>query len=603
VRKPTVNPNASQVGFLQTSSQAGRTPSIGFPLQNPENFFAKYSDPQISGRLSFESPRQRGSDRSNPVRSVEFSDWRLLRTSENSGVNRAVSFLPSFFAVSGVRSMKMNFAKDVPASLVVFLVALPLSIGIAVASGAPVQAGLIAAICGGIIVGLTGGAPMQVSGPAAGLTVMVAGFVAQFGFKAMGVVIVMAGVIQIIAGIAKVAKAAMAISPAVLHAMLAGIGILITLGQLHVILGAKPGKSALMNLQNIPGSLANLNFKALIVGLATLATLLLWNKFVAPKFKAVPGSLVAIMLGTALSFLIPGDINRVALAAGLMDGFSLPNPGENSWFDLVKAAIALTVVASAESLLCAVATDQLHKGPRANLDKELLAQGLGNTVSGLLGGLPMTGVIVRSSANIAAGATSSLSATLHGVWILVFVLLGASVLQMLPMAALAALLIHVGVNLVKVKEMKKIARFNEFIIYAVTLAGVVFINLLWGIGIGFVLAFALLMFRQKNSSMGAVTKQTTADLKVNATGNTVDAALSGRLSFLTVPSLMGKLRELPAKQTVSLTFNNVETIDHAAVEAISAWKVGYVNEGGLVEQESIESVWDRLDGNKAVVTP
>lgn len=478
---------------------------------------------------------------------------------------------------------------QVSASLVVFLVALPLSLGIAVASGAPVQAGLIAAVVGGVVVGLLGGAPLQVSGPAAGLTVMVFGFVQQFGIKALGAIAIIAGLVQVIAGVLKVARAALAISPAVLHAMLAGIGILIALGQFLVVLGSKPQGSALKNLQAIPDALTHLNVSALAIGAATYGTLVVWNRFIAARVKVVPGSLVAILVGTAVSFIVPGTVDHVSLAADSFAALSAPSIGGAHLSDIVLAGLALALVASAESLLCAVATDQLHSGPRANLDRELLAQGIGNMVSGALGGLPITGVIVRSSANIAAGAKSRLSAILHGVWIALFVLLASDILKLLPMAALAALLISVGVNLVKLKEFKKIAAFNEAFIYVATLVGVVFINLLWGIGIG--LALALIVLLRKMAVVDI-------EQRPGADDNTLIVTLSGNLSFLSVPALSLELSRLPPGKNIDLAFN-LRALDHAAVEAIHAWRVGYEAAGGHVQKEAVDQVWRSLRVVKA----
>jgi carbonic anhydrase len=478
---------------------------------------------------------------------------------------------------------------EVSASLVVFLVAVPLSLGIAVASGAPVQAGLIAAVVGGVVVGLFGGAPLQVSGPAAGLTVMVFGFVQQFGFSAVGVIVVIAGLVQLVAGLLRIARVALAIAPAVLHAMLAGIGVLIALGQFLVVLGGKPRGSALANLQALPDAVAHLNPWTLLIGVVTFASLQIWNRAVAARVKVIPGSLVAVLIGTVLSLVVPGTVDRVSLGSGSLAGFSWPSIGGADVGGIVLSALALAVVASAESLLCAVATDQLHAGPRANLDRELVAQGLGNITSGLLGGLPVTGVIVRSSANIAAGARTRWSAVLHGVWIALFVLLASDILVRLPMAALAALLISVGINLVKVKEFKKIAAFNEAFVYLATFGGVVFLNLLWGIGIGLVLGLLLLLRRLTVVEL----VRCPAD-----SGDTLIVTVRGNLSFLAVPTLSRELSMLPLGQSIELRFD-VKAIDHAAVETIRAWRIGYERSGGRVIKEPLDRVWQSVRSGSA----
>lgn len=476
-----------------------------------------------------------------------------------------------------------KLSKDLPASLVVFLVALPLSIGIALASGAPVRAGLVSAAIGGIVVGLLSGAPLQVSGPAAGLSVMVYGYVQRFGFTTTCAITMVAGLIQVAAGTAGIAQGALAISPAVLHAMLAGIGILIALGQLHVMLGDAPHGSALSNLTELPHSLSHLNGAALTVGLVTLGTLVLWNRFLAKKIPFIPGSLVAIALGTVTSLMVPGTVPHVTINAGLFDNLTRPTLGTASLSDVLLAGLAMAVVASAESLLCAVATDQLHSGPRANLNKELFAQGVGNLLSGLVAGLPITGVIVRSSANINSGAKTRLSAILHGVWMLVFVLFLASFLEKVPMAALAALLMHVGINLVKVKEIRKIAEFNEAVVYGVTIFGVVFINLLWGIGLGF--GLALVMLLRRTTVVEIETKE--------RDGNQLEVTIKGSLHFLAVPALTTRMRGIPSGREVHLRFS-VTALDHAAVEAIRAWRLGYQSSGGTVVKEPLDALWREL---------
>ncbi len=476
---------------------------------------------------------------------------------------------------------------DLTASLVVFLVALPLSIGIAVASGAPIRAGLVAAIVGGIVVGLSGGAPLQVSGPAAGLTVMVYGYVEQFGFAATCAITVAAGALQVLAGSARVARAALAISPAVLQAMLAGIGVLITLGQLHVLFGGAPQSSAWANLRALPQTVGALDTSAFAVGATTLAILLAWNRFVARRVPFVPGSLVAIASGAALGALLPTRPPCVEVPPNVLASFEWPALGDAPLEGLALAALALAFVASCESLLCAVATDKLHAGPRARLDRELVAQGLGNLASGALGGLPITGVIVRSSANIAAGGKTQLSAILHGVWMAVFVLFFSGLLNSIPRAALAALLIHVGVNLVKVGEIKKVARFGEIAVYAATILGVVFINLLWGIGIGVALAVTLLLRRLSR-----------LECEVEERGAEIHVTLRGALTFLTVPAITSRLAVLPPRRTVRLQLE-ISELDHAAIEAIRGWRVGYETGGGKVEKQSLDELWSAMTNARA----
>lgn len=491
--------------------------------------------------------------------------------------------------ITGVYQLDIlkNFKKDLPASLVVFLIALPLSLGIALASGAPIKAGIIAAVIGGIVVGIFGGAPLQVSGPAAGLTVMIFGFIQKFGFEATCIITMIAGTFQILLGLLGVGQLTLAISPSVIEAMLAGIGILIALGQTYVLMGASPKGSAITNLAHLPETFMGRNNQALLLGLTTLFILWAWNKYISKKIKFLPGSLVAVSVGTLIATVLSLDVPKVAISANIFGSITMPH---FVWSDLhtyLLSALAITIVASAESLLCAVATDKLHSGPRARLNKELIGQGMANALSGFLGGLPVTGVIVRSSANINAGAKSKTSAIFHGIWILVFASLMANYLSYIPLSVLAALLIFTGINLVKLHEIKKLMAFNEALIYFVTLTGVVFINLLWGIGIGFGLTVLMLIYKMSKFEVHVLSES--SPLKV---------VITGSLTFLGIPSLLGKLNALPQGQILELIFD-VDHIDHASLEAVRSWKGNYEKVGGTVIKAPLEDLWRGLGLGKA----
>ncbi len=474
---------------------------------------------------------------------------------------------------SAPTTLRTTLPSDVFASLVVFLVALPLSVGIAFASGAPIMAGIIAAIVGGVVVGALSGAPLQVSGPAAGLTVLVYGYVQQFGFTVTCAATVAAGVLQIVLGRLKVARITMAISPAVIHGMLAGIGILITLGQLHVVLGGSPQSSAVKNLTELPAQIARLQPSALALGLLTLATLVAWPRIrgALGPLKVLPGPLVAVVMGTTAAVVAGLDVRRVALDGGLVGGIRLPDlPPAASAIAFAIAAVTLCVIASAESLLCAAATDKLHDGQRADLDKELTAQGVGNALSGLIGGLPVTGVIVRSSANIGSGAKTRMAAILHGVWVLLFVTQLGFLVAEIPLAVLAGLLIHVGANLVNVRHIKTLLEHKEGLVYAAAVGGVVFINLLAGIGIGVALAVIRLLVR-----LG------TLKVDVAERDERRLVAVRGALTFVGVPKLMAVLGALPPARTVEVDLA-VIFVDHAGHEALDAWRTAYEKGGGTV---------------------
>ena len=316
---------------------------------------------------------------------------------------------------------------DLLASFVVFLIAIPLSLGIASASGAPILSGLIAGVIGGIVAGSLGGSPLQVSGPAAGLTVIVYEMIQKFGWPTTAAIVAIAGLIQIGFGFLKIARAALAISPAVVHGMLVGIGVVITLAQLHVVLGGKPESHALLNIRELPAQIADLHGPSTILGLLTIGILWGWQ-YVPKQLKIVPAALVAVTAGTVVSLFLPiPDSLRVNLPDNLFRGHIGPHLPELSGIhEVFFAALTIALVASVESLLSAVAIDKMAGGARSSMDRELIGQGAANTISGLLGGLPITGVIVRSSTNVKAGAKTRSAAILHGVWILLFVLLASA---------------------------------------------------------------------------------------------------------------------------------------------------------------------------------
>lgn len=470
----------------------------------------------------------------------------------------------------------MNLRRDLPASIVVFLVAVPLSLGIALASGAPIIAGLIGAAAGGIVTGLLAGAPLQVSGPAAGLTVVVFGMVQQLGWEVMCVATACAGAVQLLLGWFKVARGALLIAPSVVHGMLAGIGISIALAQLHVMIGGSPDSSPLRNLIALPSKLGGMNVDAAILGVVTIAVLVLWKRIPWPAVRSVPGALVAVLLGTALSLLVKMDVKRVDLPDALaFTQLKLPA----DWGVFIVAVLTLAVIASVESLLCAVATDKLHSGARCDLDKELSAQGAGNLISGLLGGLPVTGVIVRSSANIAANAASRWSAVLHGVWVVLSVLLLSGYIEAIPLAVLAGLLVHVGVNLVNFHHIRDLTVHNEVKIYWVTVIGVTCINLLAGVGLGVAV-----------SVFFALRRLSLCQVVVTERDGVQAVQIRGTLTFATVPRLSAELAKLPAGSSVEVDLA-VDYIDHAAFEAIQSWAQNHGRTGGKVCIEESGEEW------------
>lgn len=462
---------------------------------------------------------------------------------------------------------------DLPASVVVFLVALPLSLGIAIASDAPIMAGLIAAVIGGIVAGAVGGSPLLASGPAAGLTVVVAELVAKFGWQVTCAITVAAGVLQVLFGLSRIARAALAISPVVVHAMLAGIGITIALQQVHVLLGGTSRSSAWQNLAQLPTQLTRLHWGDLVVGLVVIVTLLSWKK-VPGALGRVPAALVAVVAATVVSLVAPLGVERIVMNGSLFDAIALPALPDGKWLAVATGVLTVALIASVESLLSAVAVDKMHSGARTDLNRELVGQGAANIASGMLGGLPVTGVIVRSATNVAAGAKTKASTILHGVWILLFSVLLAGVVQQIPKAALAGLLIVIGIQLVKLAHIRLAHRTGDLWVYLITVAGVMFLNLLEGVLIGLIVAIALVVWRAAR-----------ADIHAEPVGDPDSrhwrVVIEGTCTFLSLPKLSGVLDLVPegADVTVEVT---VDFIDHAASEVLHEWERRHREAGGTV---------------------
>ncbi|GAA0219052.1 bifunctional SulP family inorganic anion transporter/carbonic anhydrase [Cryptosporangium japonicum] len=463
---------------------------------------------------------------------------------------------------------------DLPASLVVFLVAVPLSLGIAAASDAPILAGLIAAAVGGIVAGLLGGAPLQVSGPAAGLTVIVAELVAQFGWATTCAITVIAGLVQILLGLSRVARTAMALSPAVVHGMLAGIGLTIALGQLHVVLGADSPGNGWDNLIELPGQLLTPHGPATSVGLIAIGVMVGW-RWMPAAVRRVPAPLAAVGCATLLSMALALPVDRVDLPGDLFRGHVLPAFPDGEWAAFAVGVLTVALVASVESLLSAMAVDGMHRGPRASLNRELVGQGVANTLSGGLGGLPVTGVIVRSTANVTAGARTRASAVLHGVWVVVITLFLTAAIEEVPLAALAGLLVVIGVRLVDLRHVRAVRRHGDLSVYVVTAGGVVFLNLLEGVLAGLALAIALTLRRVL-----------WAGIHASESGGRHRVIVEGTLSFLAVPRLSRVLGSIPEGSDVVVELV-VDFLDHAAYDHLSLWIDRHRAGGGTVVVEEV----------------
>ncbi|WP_439378068.1 bifunctional SulP family inorganic anion transporter/carbonic anhydrase [Amycolatopsis lexingtonensis] len=468
-----------------------------------------------------------------------------------------------------------NLKHDLLASIVVFLVAVPSSLGVAFAAGAPLLSGLISAVVGGLVASLFGGSPLQVSGPSAALTVVLADTIATHGWPVTCAITVAAGLLQILFGLTRAARAALAVSPAIVHGLLAGIGVTLVLGQLHVVLGGSAQGSALANVLALPRQIAAHHDQAVLIGVVTLAVLIAWPRL--PKaVRRVPAPLAAVALATGLSVATGMSLPRVDLPAGLPALHLVPRLPDGGWGGFALAALTIALIAGLESLLSAVSVDKLRGGPRSDLDRELIGQGAANVAAGALGGFPVTGVIVRSMTNYEAGARTRLSAILHCAWILAACLLFTGVLRLIPLAALAALLVYVGTKLVNLNGLKEVRRHGDLPVYVVTLAGAVAVNLLTGVAAGILLALAMMLRRMIFSG-----------IHVETDGERHRVVIEGALTFLSVPRLTRVLAAVPPHAEVTLELL-VDYLDHAAFDCLRGWQQAHA---GPVTVDEIGHPW------------
>lgn len=464
------------------------------------------------------------------------------------------------------RTLSADVGRDIAASFVVFLVALPLCLGIAIASGVPAELGLITGIVGGIVVGAMAGQPLQVSGPAAGLAVLVFDLVQRHGLAALGPVLLLAGVVQLLAGVLKLGQWFRAVSPAVVGGMLAGIGALIVVQQAHVLIDGTPLNGGLANLAAIPGAFLGVGDNsalALLVGVVTIVAMVAWDKLKPAALRLVPGALMGVLAGTLLAMAGGLAVKRITLPEtimgdiGLVGITNLPMLADPA---LIGAALALAFIASAETLLSAAAVDRMQDRHQTKFNKELGAQGIGNFICGLVGAMPMTGVIVRSSANVQAGAITRLSAILHGVWLLAFVALLPMVLAQVPTAALAGVLVVTGVKLVKLKDVTDLfARYGALpaAIWAVTFTLVVTVDLLTGVVVG--LALTLLELLPHARRLRLVIHRPREN----------ELELEGAATAISVPRIADALDRMPAGENVRVDVSRLHFMDHTTSELLA----------------------------------
>jgi MFS superfamily sulfate permease-like transporter len=486
--------------------------------------------------------------------------------------------------------------RDLPASIVVFFVALPLCLGIALASGAPLFSGVIAGIIGGIVVGLASGSQLGVSGPAAGLAVIVLAAISNLGsYEAFLAAVVLAGVFQYLLGQFKAGFIAYFVPSSVIKGMLTGIGLLIILKQIPHAFGydadfegdeAFEESGGHNTFSDILQAWDLLTPGAIVIAAVSFAILIFWDVYLSKKhrlFQVLQGPIVVVLTGIALNWafmhqwldfkLTADQIVSLPVASSLGDFasfFTHPDFSQMAQPLVIKTALVMAIIASLETLLCVEATDKLDPHKRVTpTNRELKAQGLGNIVSGLIGGLPITQVIVRSSANITFGAHTKVSAVLHGFWLLLSAITIASLLNMIPLASLASILIMVGYKLAKPSLFKQMYAlgWEQFVPFVVTIAAIVFTDLLTGIGLGLLVAiFFTLHHSYRNSHY---IKQT----RSNEEGREVyHLVLAEEVSFFNKASILEVLASIPPDSKVVIDCTNSKSIAYDVVEFIQDYQ-------------------------------
>ena len=510
--------------------------------------------------------------------------------------------------------MFKTLKNDLPASIVVFFVALPLCLGIALASGAPLFSGLIAGIIGGVVVGALSGSKIGVSGPAAGLAAIVLVAIGSLGgYQNFLVAVVLAGIIQILFGVLKLGIIGYYFPSSVIKGMLTGIGIIIILKQIPHFFGYDPDPSGDFSFFQVDGqntfseiisTINHITPGSTLIGLIGLGILLLWDKVLSKKgkiFNLIQGPLVAVVVGIVFFVVTQGNSSLAIESTHLVSvpipdsvdsfigQFSFPNFAVITNGDVWVVAFTIALVASLETLLCVEATDKLD--PHKNVtptNRELFAQGTGNIISGLIGGLPITQVIVRSSANIQSGGRSKMSAIVHGFFLLISVILIPRLLNMIPLSVLAAILLIVGYKLAKPKLFKTMFNlgWKQFIPFVVTVLGIVFIDLLWGIGLGLAVGIVVILIKSfQNSHFLHIEDKSNGKHRIKMT-------FAEEVTFFNKGSILKELDSLPRDTYLELDVRKTRYLDNDIIEILDdfAFKakernidIQLMSERGIVE--------------------
>ncbi|MEC4748657.1 SulP family inorganic anion transporter [Methylomicrobium sp. Wu6] len=515
---------------------------------------------------------------------------------------------------TGLDALKTNWRSDLFAGFFVFLIALPLCLGIAVASGFPPSAGIITAIVGGLLVSRVNGSYVTINGPAAGLIVVILGAVQTLGdgdvlagYRYTLAAIMLAGALQVLMGVYKAGQYSAYFPPAVVHGMLAGLGIIIIAKQSHVMLGASPEPGSIFaTIAQIPHSLLNPDPVIAFIGLSGLAVLIFWPRLKHPKLKAIPAPLVVLLTGMGLGqifgvqhehwhpFLSDAEI-QADHAHAIAPRFLVDIPDEWSSFfqfadyskaltlEFWSAVLSICLVGSLETLLSATAVDKLDPYKRkSDLDRDLAAVGLGNTVAGFIGGLPMIAEIVRSSSNIQYGAKTGWANFFHGLILLAFVALFPHLIHNIPLASLAALLVYTGFKLASPKTFSQVWAIGaeQLGLFVITMLGVLATDLLIGVLLGIAVKLGIHIARgvwlENMLKIHFSIEQTRPD--------TIVVKLSGSALFSNYLPLKQALEVLEKGKTIIFDFSNGYLIDHTVMDFIHDFSNDYAAQGGICHQ-------------------
>lgn len=477
-----------------------------------------------------------------------------------------------------------DIKKDLPASVVVFFVALPLCLGIALASGAPLFSGIIAGVVGGIVVGALSGSPLGVSGPAAGLAVIVLTSITTLGnWEAFLLAVVIAGVLQVAMGYAKMGVITYYFPVSVIKGMLTGIGLIIILKQIPHALGYVRGSDGLFSA-GIAAMISFFTPAALIVTAVSMFILIFWDNVLMKKsklFMIIQGPLVVVFASVGLNYLFinffpaisfrPDQLVTIPVTTDFESFkalFTFPDFSQIFNYNVWIVAVTIAVIASIETLLSVEATDKLDPYKRKTpTNRELKAQGVGNMLSGLIGGLPITQVIVRSSANISFGGKTKMSAIIHGFFLMISAISIPVLLNMIPLAALACVLIVVGYKLAKPVVFKSMYKLGsaQFVPFVATVGGILATDLLKGIGIGMAVAIFYILRNNYRNAFQEIQQP-------NGNGEPYKIILSEEVSFLNKSKVLHMLNQVPANSKVEIDGTKAQNLDHDVSEVIKDFK-------------------------------